>query len=260
MSYIVYIDESGDEGFKESSSKYFCFGAIVIKKENDLILPRLQKEILGKISQNKNSPLKNIHFASLKHDQRKDICDSMIANKLPIRSFIVISDKHSISKELANDFNKEKSKLFHYLARHLLERISWFVRDDRGSDSKKVAEIIFSNRKQLKLEKIEEYLNRLKSDKSCKIDWSAFGDVGVRNHNQLAGLQFADVFATAYRHYAFEGLSLGVDTGYAKSLKPFFYKRAKAIEGYGLKTRGINISSLKSETRKMLEDFGFKIK
>ena len=81
----------------------------------------------------------------------------------------------------------------------------------------------------------------------------------MANHNQLAGLQFADVFATAFRHYAFEGLALGVDTGYAKTLKPFLYKRNGLIENYGLKTRGVELKSLNRETGKMLtEDFGFK--
>jgi hypothetical protein len=261
MSYVVYIDESGDEGFKNSSSKYFCFGAIIIKKENDLELPRFQKKVLKDISQNKRTPLKHIHFAALKHEQRKYICDSLAENKLPIRAFIVISDKRNISDQLTKDFNEEKSKLFHYLVRHLLERISWFIRDDRANVSK-TAEVIFSNRKQLKMEKVKEYLKHLKNDKSCRIEWSAFDIENVRvvNHDQLAGLQFADVFATAFRHYAFEGLALGVDTGYAKTLKPFLYKRAGSIESYGLKTRGIDLKSLNRETEKMLkEDFGFKL-
>ena len=93
----------------------------------------------------------------MKHEQRKYICDSLAEKKLPIRAFIVISDKRNISDQLTKDFDKEKSKLFHYLARHLLERVSWFIRDDRDDESK-TAQVIFSNRKQLKLEKVEEIL------------------------------------------------------------------------------------------------------
>jgi len=260
MSYIVYIDESGDEGFKDSSSQYFGFGAIIIKKENDLKLPRLQKRILGEISQSKSKPLRNIHFASLKHEQRKYICDSFVREKLPIRAFVVISDKSKISDQLTKEFDQEKFKLFNYLARHLLERISWFVRDHRDN-ANETAEVIFSNRKQLKLEKVQEYFDSLKNNSSCKIEWSAFGQVRVVNHDQLAGLQFADVFATSFRHYAFEGLKLGVDTGYARALKPFLYKRNGLVENYGLKTRGINSEFLHQETKEMLvKDFEFTFK
>ncbi len=261
MSYVVYIDESGDEGFKNSSSRYFGFGAIILKKENDLKLPSYQKNLLKIISQNKNTPLRHIHFASLNHEQRKYTCDSLVREKFPLRAFVVITNKKNISDQLTKDFDKDKWKLFHYLVRHLLERISWFVRDKRGS-SGEVAKIIFSNRKQLKIEKIKEYLERLKSDSSCRIEWSSFGDVSVANHDQLAGLQSADVFATAFRLYAFEGRNLGVDTGYAKTLKPFLYKRGRVIEGYGLKIRGMSdFKNLDRETEKMLkEDFKFKDK
>ncbi len=42
-NFICYIDESGDEGFKSTSSKCFGFSAVIIRKENDLILPKKTK-------------------------------------------------------------------------------------------------------------------------------------------------------------------------------------------------------------------------
>lgn len=47
--YIVYIDESGDEGFKfqdgeKGSSRWFVLSAVVVRKVNDIRLVQVAKE------------------------------------------------------------------------------------------------------------------------------------------------------------------------------------------------------------------------
>ena len=151
------------------------------------------------------------------------------------------------------------------MARHLLERISWLIRDSRKSDQEKV-KIIFSNRKQIKIDRINKYINILKLDKKSQIDWSTIENkIDIKNHNQIAGLQFADIFATAFRRFAFEGDRYGVETIYMKILKPFLYKRKnqdeEKIENYGIKIRGLKISKLQAETKELiLREFKFNEK
>ena len=57
MSFVIYIDESGDEGFSPKSSKWFSMSCIIIKKENDLSLVKHRDNICNKISFSKNKPL-----------------------------------------------------------------------------------------------------------------------------------------------------------------------------------------------------------
>ena len=129
--YNVYIDESGDEGFSQNSSKIFGFSAVVVQEKNDIILPRVQKIILAEIAQSKKI-LKNIHFHKFKHEERKFICKTILEKKLPIRVIVILSSKECITGSIRNDFNTHKYKYFNYMARMLLERISWLVRDQGG--------------------------------------------------------------------------------------------------------------------------------
>lgn len=117
---------------------------------------------------------------------------------------------------------------------------------------------MFSNRKQLKKDRINDYISRLKQSES-KISWQSINnEIEVKNHNQVAGLQFADIFATAVRKYAFEKDRFGdVETEYLKILSPFLYKHKEQIENYGLKIRG-NYDFHK-KTKELLREFNFKV-
>jgi len=204
----------------------FGFSAVLVSKENDILLPKIQKEILLHISQSKSNHLKEIHLHTLKHEQRRYICNAILEQKVPIRSIIVLTDKTQITGYKHRDFNKEKYKLFNYIARYLLERVSWLVRDNQAT-----VQIVFSNRKQLEGKRIDKYIHLLKQDKEAKIEWSVINDkIKIYNQNQRAGLQFADIFATSCRRYAFEGDKYGVETSYLKTLYPFLYKHNNKLE------------------------------
>ena len=48
-SFVAYMDESGDEGFKflpndQGSSRWFVLSALVIRKENDLQVVQLARQ------------------------------------------------------------------------------------------------------------------------------------------------------------------------------------------------------------------------
>ena len=71
-SFVVYIDESGDEGFVfnadgSGSSRWFVLSAAVIRKSNDLQMVSCLKETRGVLGKSPKTPL---HFVDLKHDQR----------------------------------------------------------------------------------------------------------------------------------------------------------------------------------------------
>jgi hypothetical protein len=257
--FICYIDESGDEGFKKSSSKCFGFAAVLIRKSNDSILPKKQKEILKIVSQNKINPLKQIHYKDFNHEKRKFIANFIEQQKIPIRAILCASVKDTIFAKLKLDFDKNKYKYFNYILRHLLERISWVVRDDKSKNKK--LKIIFSNRKQMKLDVVKRYIELLKNDQSCKICWEVLdqAEIIVRNHNQLAGLQFADIFATGFRKYFLEKDEFNnVETSYIKTLKNSIYSYKNKYQNYGIKIRELNWSNLHKDTKEsLISDFSF---
>ncbi len=262
MSFVIYIDESGDEGFNERSSKWFGISCIIIKKESDLSLVNHRRTIINKISKNKNNPLRSIHFSDLNHEQRKFICNYLVTNKLPIRAVNIIVNKNNIPISTIDRYKKDKNIFYWYTARLLLERVSWIIKE-HGVKNQGFPKIIFSNRRQSRIKDFLSYLTLLKNKNDSKINWDVFAidkdHIHSTPHNQLAGLQFADCFATAFRRYAFEINSLeNVETSYANILKPFIYNRANNYKSYGFKILG-KLDSCHPETKQLLKNYKFEI-
>ncbi len=71
-SFVVYIDESGDEGFVfnedgSGSSRWFVLSAAVIRQKNDLQMVSYLKEVRDILGKKSKTPL---HHVDLKHEQR----------------------------------------------------------------------------------------------------------------------------------------------------------------------------------------------
>ena len=143
--FVVYIDEAGDEGFKFfdgelGSSRWFVLSAVVVRKTNDQKLVQLAKDV--RVLLNK-PPKKALHFRDLKHEQRIPFAKQI--GEAPIRTVHILVHKPSIKSP--ENFQQEAHKLYRYLTRLLVERVSWLCRDnaDRGTGDC-TADFVFSNR------------------------------------------------------------------------------------------------------------------
>src|SRR3981081_1447369 len=86
--FVVYIDESGDEGFKfqGGSSDWFVLSAVVVKKAEELQTVKLLdgvRVVLGLPSQ------KVLHFRNLKHEQRLPLVDAIARAPLCVSTVLV---------------------------------------------------------------------------------------------------------------------------------------------------------------------------
>ena len=97
-SFVVYIDESGDEGFVfrddgSGSSRWFVLSAAVIRRQNDLQMVSCLKEVRDVLGKAPKTPL---DFVDLKHEQRvpyiRRVCN------LPIRTMSVMVYKPLIQE------------------------------------------------------------------------------------------------------------------------------------------------------------------
>ncbi|CAN7268763.1 DUF3800 domain-containing protein [Trinickia sp. LjRoot230] len=96
-SFRVYIDESGDEGFKflpdeQGSSRWFVLSAVVIRKERDLQLVQLAKDVRVLL---KKEPKHALHFRHLKHEQRVPFVRRI--GESPLRHIHILVHKPSIA-------------------------------------------------------------------------------------------------------------------------------------------------------------------
>jgi hypothetical protein len=236
LSYRVYIDESGDEGFtflpnEQGSSRWLVLSALVIRKENDLLTVELAKQARELLKKPAKHPL---HFRELKHEQRVPL--ARLIGQAQARAVSVLIHKPSIPEP--EIFQQQKYSLYRYACRLLLERVSWLCRDHhRTGHGDGRAELIFSNRSAMSYDDLRTYLHQLKDDTSVRIEWNIVEPDLVRaiNHDQLAGLQLADAVATSMFYAVHKNQYSEVEERYLKLIAPIIYRHEGKVEGYGLK-------------------------
>jgi hypothetical protein len=236
--FVAYIDEAGDEGFKfqpgeKGSSRWFVLSAAVVRKTNDLLVVKVAREVrqvLGK-------PDKYVlHFRELKHEQR--IPFARLISAAPIRTVHVMVHKPSIKNP--ENFQREAHKLYRYLTRLLLERVSWLCRDN-SRDGDGSVDLVFSNRAAMSYDELKEYmgvlLRQAANGGDVNIDWGVVSSNRLRavNHDQLAGLQIADAVATS-AFYAVNKSQYGeVEERYLRLIRNSLYRNNGRLDGYGIK-------------------------
>lgn len=117
-TFVVYIDESGNEGFSfdRGSSVWFVVSAVITRKATDLDTVKLVDNVRMKLAKQERKPL---HFRDLKHEQRLPFIGEISAAAL--RTVSVVVHKPSIKEP---EKFKERYRLYFYSVRYLLERVS----------------------------------------------------------------------------------------------------------------------------------------
>lgn len=235
-SFIAYIDESGDEGFRfhKGSSEWFVLAAAITRKEIDLETVKLIDEVRRELGKPERKPL---HFRDLKHEQKLPYLAKIAAAR--VRSIVILVHKPSLKEP---ETFQSRYRLYFYATRLLIERLSWFCRDhrthhDQGDGG---AEIIFSNRSGMSYDEMRDYFHRLKVQTEAadvRIDWSTINPDRLHafSAGKRMGLQIADAIASGF-YYAVEATQYGFsESRYSEMLKPIVYNHEGRFLGYGIK-------------------------
>ncbi len=238
-SFVVYIDESGDEGFRflpneSGSSRWFVLSAVVYRKETDLDAVGLLKRVRSAIGKD---PKTTLHFRNLKHEHRVPYARAI--GEAPLRIISVQVYKPEL-KDIEH-FQRDAHRLYRYATRLLIERVSWLCKEyAKPGVGDGTADLVFSNRTAMSYEDLRGYLTFLKEGppaEKCRIDWDAIVASQVRavNHDQLAGLQIADAVASG----TFWALNLNqygeTEPRYFDLMQSRIYRSNKKCLGYGMK-------------------------
>lgn len=252
-SFVVYIDESGDEGFVfnadgSGSSRWFVLSAAVIRHANDLQMVSCLKTVREVLKKPPKTPL---HFVDLKHEQRVPYIRRV--GELPMRTVSVLVYKPLINEP--EKFQNIKYLLYRYATRILLERVSWLCRDQRRvGEGDGFAEVIFSNRSNMSYEEIREYLRLLLRQsethpQKVQIDRTVIDPDRIRSveHSKLAGLQVADAVASGF-NFAVKVNRYGeTEPAYLGHLKKTLYRHQSQAMGYGIKVWPEDYETIKSK-------------
>jgi hypothetical protein len=94
-TFVVYVDESGDEGFRfgAGSSDWFVLSAVVTRRATDLAVTRLVDDVRASLNRPARKPL---HFKDMRHEHRLLYVDRIAHADL--RTISILVHKPSLQK------------------------------------------------------------------------------------------------------------------------------------------------------------------
>ncbi|WP_456411952.1 DUF3800 domain-containing protein [Oceanithermus sp.] len=232
MGFLVYVDESGDEGFRFSSgsSRWFVLSGVIVPVKSELaVMKGIVNEMRSLLKKNgvPDKKLKTLHFKDLRHEQRLPYVHK-IAEAEELVTVSVLVDK----TQLESPCFKKGHRLYFYAVRLLMERVSWFC----SSAVEPEATVVFSNKATMSYDDLRGYFKLLTSKKT-EINWDVVAP--ERMHTLTAGkrmgLMVADAVASSY-FYAVEHSAYGyTEDRYVRTLLPLAYSNSGCAKKYGVK-------------------------
>ena len=222
----AFIDESGHRAARtKGSSDHFVMSAVIVPEENlgdaAATLAQLRLDI-------DRHPGHVLHWNQVKHhSQRLRVAQTLRDQPWMTISSVVVCKAH------LDDIGFDEDFAYLYTLRYLLERLSWFARDNRRVIDYTLAHVV-----RFKMEKLRAYEQILRTHPDCQIAWDWLDPAGGKldQPQRIELLQFADAAASATAT-AFELDRFGnTEQRYLCEFLPRLYRRGNGkLTSYGLK-------------------------
>lgn len=182
---VAYIDEAGDEGFNSESSRWFVVGCVVLKYGEYL----KARANLDQFKVDSGRLWKNIHFKSLQHNKRKDLCAYIAKSEYGV--IISCFSKFDLSKE--EKYLSSYPSMYFVGVKNILERVSWYTQQHKAPK----VHIMIGNRNQVKAENLKKYL--FETSKNAKKNHSYYDHIGnvVVGNQEEYGIKLADCITSS---------------------------------------------------------------
>jgi hypothetical protein len=226
--FRVYVDEAGDRGWGGAASEVFVLTAVVVPDDQDAEL----RSTLDKINADMGRQQKRtLHWAEnvREHCDRKYVARQLA--DLPATFMTVTVCKPSLIGT-GSALNKPDYQ-YNYPMRRLLERVSWYVDQQRGQ-----AHLTLAHVRRFKYESLHNYLGYLRLEPGCSIRWAALKN-GTRpvieQPNKIRGLQVADLVAGCVFSAVRSDRHGAVEPAYLETIYPRLWQgRTQKLQTYGL--------------------------
>lgn len=250
-TFVAYIDEAGDEGFKfgKGSSEWFVLGAAVLRRATEMPEIKLIDDVRvrlnrGRAADRQFPAKKALHFRDLQHDVRKYYA-SRIAQANLISAVVLIKKRDWLSDFHTPAERKEAGRLLYARAStaliHSISRCCQqeYHSDDAGDGS---VDLIFSSRSTLDYDLLRSFVASALNDTSKTQLHSNVSPTIIRAsqiqavmHSKSMGLQIADAVTSSY-FYAVEPSQDGfTEDTYVRLLLPCAYNEAEKLIGKGVR-------------------------
>lgn len=134
----VYIDESGDLGIGKGT-QWFVISAVIVLPEDEKQLRQTIASIKDRLN------LKTIHFRSIRDFTKK----LYVVSQVKLHEFTIVNVIADTTKLPL----KNVEKAYNFMSRILLERVSWYLRDNELTGT-----IVFSSRNTKRDKELTSYL------------------------------------------------------------------------------------------------------
>lgn len=228
----VYVDEAGDRGISPRSTGHFVVSGIVVREEHDSRAREELRALRGSLRRNDGQVL---HFQKFSHSQRLKAAQDLAASSIDAIASSILCKRGFDAPNPAGEkaYITRPDPMYLWAVRLMLERVSWFIRDNGGGQ----AIVTFAHVRRFKSQKLHDYRDALRGA-DTGIHWPSFDGHPFRINapDQVELLQLADTAASAiYR--AVEPDEFGnLERRYLDVLLPKIYRRGtRPITSYGLK-------------------------
>lgn len=247
--YILYIDEAGDDGLKrirpidpDGASEWLCIGGVLIRQDNEDNVTEWVQSIRSRIGQNQGPVL---HYRNLTEAKRLRACELLAAKS--VVCFVVCSNKKNMRRH-RNDRAAQrggKQYFYNYCVRLLMERVTDLcLRDSmkRYGEARNLR-VLFSQRGGHSYGQTKAYWEVLRlqgaarttylNKRLMRFEVLRYALVDYVPHTQNAGLQMADIVASAFYQACDTNHGLQ-NVEPATLLRPKMAREAGVIADFGL--------------------------
>ncbi|WP_443027211.1 DUF3800 domain-containing protein [Sphingomonas sp. LR60] len=208
--YVVFIDEAGDPGIKPAGNapawtEWFTLGAVVVAAHRE---PEVRGwiEEMRNVTRSRQKP--DLHYRNLSLANKRRVA-RMLASK-EVRLFTLASHKANMRGHRSAALGRMgPDQYYNWCLRFILERVTaWCARRARRDQVSPALKIIFSERGGHRYSDLVDYLKKLDHQSRagtltlkarCMVPNVLVPELcEVRPHTSVAGLQLADIVASAF--------------------------------------------------------------
>lgn len=284
--YIAFIDEAGESGLQsvrpidpKGSTEWLILGGVLIAADREKdTLPWVWDAMKEARTQQKI-----LHFANLRHPLAQEaICRSLA--KQPARFFVVASNKKNMVG-YKNPFAAARAQLligrppgwnynwfYYWISRVLLEKMSNYAlwRSMRDYGEPRIMRVEFSENQGLNYQELGFYYDLLKMHDKMdtqvrtfdRIKWAVIDRDQLHSfrHENRAGLQIADVVASAFYQACDNQFTGPCNPTFARLLRPLMTCRSgrRRPAGYGVKLMPhMDEAKLSPDQAQIFHEYGY---
>lgn len=272
--YILYIDEAGDDGLTKvkpidpnGASEWLCIGGFLTRSNYEAEVVDWVRELRQNIDATQGPAL---HYRKLS-PSKKDVACAYLAG-LPVKAFVLCSHKANMKghQNSRAAIRGGKQWFYNYCTRLLMERATELCLKDslKHFDEARPLRVVFSQRGGHSYGQTKAYWELLKrqaaggttllNKREIRHQVLRYDLVSDVPHEQNAGLQLADIVASAF-YQSVETSGRRWETRHAKALAPIMAKERNVVADFGLALQPTNPNelSLSADQKIIFKHFGY---